>query len=122
MILLPIVERELRVAARRGSTYWTRPLVVLGAMLICFWLMLSLPFAAPSTSTGLNLFRALSVFAFVYCLFAGIRFTADYLSVEKREGTLGLLFLTDLNGYDVVLVKLPATSLNALYRLGAIRA
>ena len=120
MILLPIVERELRVAARRGSTYWTRLLVVLGAMLICFWLMLSLPVAAPAASTGVNLFRALSVFAFVYCLFAGIRFTSDSLSVEKREGTLGLLFLTDLKGYDVVLGKLAATSLNAIYRLVAI--
>jgi hypothetical protein len=120
MILLPIVERELRVAARRGSMYWTRLLVVLGAMLICFWLMLTLPAAAPAASTGMNLFRALSVFAFVYCLFAGIRFTSDSLSVEKREGTLGLLFLTDLKGYDVVLGKLAATSLNAIYRLVAI--
>src|SRR5712692_10395850 len=120
MILLPIVERELRVAARRGSTYWTRLLMVLGAMLVCFWLLLSLRVAAPAASTGQNLFRALSVFAFVYCLFAGIRFTSDCLSVEKREGTLGLLFLTDLKGYDVVLGKLTATSLNAIYRLVAI--
>ena len=28
--------------------------------------------------------------------------TADCLSEEKREGTLGLLFLTDLRGYDIV--------------------
>jgi hypothetical protein len=48
---------------------------------------------------------------------AGITITADCLSQEKREGTLGLLFLTDLKGYDVVLGKLAATSLNALYRL-----
>ncbi|HZQ48617.1 MAG TPA: hypothetical protein VFC07_16485, partial [Verrucomicrobiae bacterium] len=34
--------------------------------------------------------------------------------------TLGLLFLTDLNGYDVVFGKLAATSLNALYGLLAI--
>src|SRR5712664_4824419 len=120
MILLPIVERELRVAARRGGTYWTRLLVVLGAMLVCFWLMLGLPAAAPAASTGMNLFRALSVFAFVYCLFAGLRFTSDSLSVEKREGTLGLLFLTDLKGYDVVLGKLAATSLNAIYGVLAV--
>src|SRR6266446_5954610 len=120
MILLPIVERELRVAARRGSTYWTRLLVVLGAMLVCFWLMLSLPVAAPAASTGVNRFRALSVFAFGYCLFAGIRFTSDSLSVEKREGTLGLLFLTDLKGYDVVLGKLAATSLSGLYGVLAV--
>ena len=32
--------------------------------------------------------------------------TADCLSREKRGGTLGLLFLTDLRGYDVVAGKL----------------
>src|SRR5262249_16599500 len=76
---------------------------------------------SPST-LGTNLFRALGVFAFVYCLLAGTRVTADCLSEEKREGTLGLLFLTDLKGYDVVLGKLAATSLRALYGLVAIVA
>ena len=51
----------------------------------------------------------------MYCLLSGVWFTADCLSEEKREGTLGLLFLTDLKGYDVVLGKLVATSLNGLY-------
>src|SRR5258706_227328 len=45
---------------------------------------------------------------------------ADCLSEEKRAGTLGLLFLTDLKGYDVVLGKLMATSLNRFYVLLAI--
>ena len=45
--------------------------------------------------------------------------TADCLSVEKREGTLGLLFLTDLRGYDVVLGKLFSTSLRSSYGLVA---
>ena len=51
---------------------------------------------------------------------AGVFLTADCLSEEKREGTLGLLFLTDLRGYDVVLGKLMATSVHALYSLLAI--
>src|SRR5207247_6617314 len=59
-------------------------------------------------------------FAFVCCLFIGARLTADSLSAEKREGTLGLLFLTDLKGYDVVLGKLAATSVNSVYALLAI--
>src|SRR5581483_9708968 len=53
-------------------------------------------------------------------LVAGRRFTADCLSEEKREGTLGLLFLTDLKGYDIVLGKLAATSVNGLYGLFAL--
>jgi hypothetical protein len=46
------------------------------------------------------------VVGFAYCWLAGIRYASDSLSQEKREGTLGLLFLTDLRGYDVVLGKL----------------
>jgi hypothetical protein len=42
------------------------------------------------------------------------------LSREKREGTIGLLFLTDLRGYDVVFGKLAGTSLNSVYSLLAI--
>ena len=58
--------------------------------------------------------------AFLGCLFSGVFLTADSLSGEKREGTLGLLFLTDLKGYDVVFGKLIATSLNGFYALLAI--
>ena len=58
---------------------------------------------------------------FTFCLFAGVRYTADALSAERREGTVGLLFLTDLRGYDVVIGKLTITSLNAFFGvLGAL--
>jgi len=73
-----------------------------------------------STQLSSALFGTISWFAFAYGLFAGIHVTADCLSDEKREGTLGLLFLTDLKGYDVVLGKLVATSVNSFYRLLAI--
>lgn len=66
------------------------------------------------------LFVVVAAIAFLYSLLAGIRSTADCLSEEKRDGTLGLLFLTDLKGYDVVGGKLVATSLNAFYGLMAI--
>jgi hypothetical protein len=56
----------------------------------------------------------------LFCLLAGRRSTADCLSREKREGTLGLLFLTDLKGYDVVLGKLAATSISSFYALMAV--
>src|SRR6267143_384147 len=81
MTFLPIVDRELRVAARKRSTFWV------------------------------SLAAALS---------AGLFFTSDCLSEEKREGTIGFLFLTDLRGYDVVLGKLLATSLRCFYALLAV--
>jgi len=53
-------------------------------------------------------------------LSAGVFFTSDALSEEKREGTLGFLFLTDLRGYDVVLGKLLATSCRCVFALLAV--
>src|SRR6185436_16415795 len=66
------------------------------------------------------LFFSVAGCALLYCLLTGLRATADCLSEEKREGTLGLLFLTDLKGYDVVTGKLVANSLNGFYGLLAI--
>src|ERR1051325_4311000 len=120
MIVLPIVERELRVAARRRGTYRMRVGAALVAIGVFGWTMLALLHGVPSTMHGRYLFRTLFGVAFVYCLFIGARLTADSLSEEKRDGTLGLLFLTDLKGYDVVLGKLAATSVNSVYALLAI--
>ncbi len=66
------------------------------------------------------MFSILTTLAFIYCLAAGALVTSDCISVEKREGTIGLLFLTDLAGYDVVLGKAASCSLNAFYGLLAV--
>ena len=72
---------------------------------------------APAQSIAQRIFSSLLGLGMLFCLFAGRRSSADCLSSEKREGTLGLLFLTDLKGYDIVLGKLAATSLNGFYSL-----
>ena len=51
---------------------------------------------------------------------SGLFLTADCLSEEKREGTLGLLFLANLGGSEVVLGKLLSTSLRSAYGLLAV--
>src|SRR6266480_4982529 len=119
MIFLPIVERELRAASRRRGTYWNRAVAALAAILI-FGGALFFEAHQPPKELGKDIFNALAGLFLLSSLVAGIRYTADCLSEEKREGTLGLLFLTDLKGYDVVLGKLAATSLNAFYGLIAI--
>jgi ABC-type transport system involved in multi-copper enzyme maturation permease subunit len=118
MTFLPVVERELRVAARRRAAHWWR----VGACLLVFSVMAWLAWVAGETffapqRSGRALFTVLSAVIFALCLGVGGALTADCLSSEKREGTLGLLFLTDLRGYDVVLGKLAATSLAAFYAL-----
>ncbi|MDB6032312.1 MAG: hypothetical protein JWM16_2650 [Verrucomicrobiales bacterium] len=119
MTFLPIVGRELRVASRQRHTYWTRIGAGLGGIGIGGWILLMPWFRGPQI-VGPALFVSLSVLTFAYALLVGVLKTADCLSEEKREGTLGLLFLTDLKGYDIVLGKLTATSLNAFYGLLAI--
>ena len=119
MTFLPIVARELRVAARRRATYWSRSIMASCGIIIGVIIFLNARDAAPHELSKV-LFVVISAIAFLYSLLAGIRSTADCLSEEKREGTLGLLFLTDLRGYDVVGGKLVATSLNAFYGLMAI--
>lgn len=116
MSFLPIVARELRVAARRRGTYWLRSAAALAVIIAGAWLFLVMQ-SGPSRDLGKGLLTVLTGSAGLFALFSGLRSTADCLSEEKREGTLGLLFLTDLKGYDVVLGKLAANSLNACYAL-----
>lgn len=66
------------------------------------------------------MFAALAGCAFILCLFAGVFLTSDSLSEEKREGTLGLLFLSNLLGSDIVLGKFSALALNAFFSVLAL--
>jgi ABC-type transport system involved in multi-copper enzyme maturation permease subunit len=120
MTFLPIVERELRVRARQKATFRVRMGAAVVACLVLFFFLFATGAMFSPSRTGQGAFWILSVLAFIWCLLEGPRNTADALSEEKREGTLGLLFLTDLKGYDVVLGKLLATSLNSFYGVLAI--
>jgi hypothetical protein len=120
MRFLPIVGRELRVAARRRSTYALRLIAATAAFSVTLWLCLLPTHGLPPSALGKSLFTALSVMAFAYCLLIGPFITADCISAEKRDGTLGLLFLADLRSLDVVLGKWTAASLTGLYGLVAV--
>src|SRR5205085_12178556 len=110
-----------RVAARRAATYRIRLWAALAAMALVGWKCAGFAWQGASVgSQGRSLFYTLSGLAFLYCLVIGARVTSDCVSEEKREGTLGLLFLTDLKGLDVVFGKLAASSLNSLYGLLAV--
>jgi ABC-type transport system involved in multi-copper enzyme maturation permease subunit len=119
MTFLPIVTRELRLASRRRTTYWLRSAAALSMIVIGAWLFLILRGESPK-QLAMALFCVLTGGAVVFALISGPRSTADCISEEKREGTLGLLFLTDLRGYDIVLGKLVAGSLNAFYAIVAV--
>jgi len=119
MTFLPIVTRELRVASRKRGTYWVRTGAGVVVVALGVWLFIVMQ-TEPPRDLAMGLFYVLTGSAVLYSLLSGLRTTADSLSEEKREGTLGLLFLTDLKGYDVVLGKLIASSVNAFYSVVAI--
>jgi hypothetical protein len=109
MNLLPIARRELRLLARRPATYWSRVL----AAAVALAAGLSMIFAGfagmmNAASAGHGLLVVVAVAGALLALLEGTLATADALSSERREGTLGFLFLTDLRGHDIVFGKLVA--------------
>ncbi|MBI2946160.1 MAG: ABC transporter permease subunit [Verrucomicrobia bacterium] len=118
MTFLPIVARELRVASRRPATFRLRIFVAVLTGLIGAGMLL-MGDAGAAARSGKGVFSSLGFLAFLFCLLDGARHAADSVSEEKREGTLGLLFLTDLRGYDVVLGKMVATSVKSFQGLFA---
>ncbi len=117
MKALPIVERELRVASRRSRTYLSRWIAALAAGIFGGWVGWFFSRVGLAGVGSAQVFQHVAEAVFIFCLFSGMGSTADCLSEEKREGTLGLLFLTDLKSYDIILGKLLARSLHTIYGL-----
>ncbi len=113
---LPVAFRELRVAARRRTIYRLRFWAAVAATVLAAW-MFAVMMRQPPASMSLTIFNSLASILLGFTLLAGSRATADSLSEEKRDGTLGLLFLTDLKGYDIVAGKMAASSMSCVYGL-----
>ncbi len=101
MNILPIIIRELRAEARHPVNYALR---TFSAMVLTVFLGVFL-WGQDSTQSGGSAFRALNFIIFCAIWIAVPLLTADCLSREKREGTLGLLFLTPLKPIEIVLGK-----------------
>jgi len=104
------------VAARRSSTYWLRFFAALAVLVIWIVLLMGTRRMTPAQLSQ-HIITMLGSMTLGFCMMAGVFLTADSVSGEKREGTIGLLFLTDLKGFDVILGKLVATSVHAFFGL-----
>ena len=114
MTILPLIERELRVRARSRAVYWTRFVVALVGMLLCLR-MLSRP-GLPPAMLGHWAFQNIVMAAFLLSCCAGL-LTVDSISREKREGTLGLLWLTRVKALDVLLGSFGAAGITCFCAL-----
>jgi hypothetical protein len=77
-----------------------------GAMGGTFWAMMV--WGASASFSGTFLFYALCAIAMVAVIFAGAARAVDAISLERRDNTLPLLFLTHLDVWDVLLGKVAA--------------
>src|SRR5512143_574447 len=119
MRFLSVADREIRSAARQKATYRTRWLTAAGFFGLLIWLLWAFQgYAVQRTSP--YIFKVFSVLTFLYCLFVATARTADSISVERREGTLGLLYLTNLNSVEIIAGKFCSTALASVYGLLAI--
>ena len=111
MTLLPIIGRELRSQSRQPGTYGFRVAGVVVLLVVAeeFWSRHGL-----GRSSGGDLFSHLHVAMFCSIWILVPLLSADCLSREKREGTLGLLFLTPLRAREIVLAKGLVHGLRAL--------
>jgi len=119
MTSLPIVERELGIASRKLGSWLSRWIIAIAAVGFgAIWL--GMAYWQGGMMKGDIFFAILAWACFIYCLLAGLWTTSDTLTREKTDGTLGLLFLTDLRGYDVVLGKMITASLKSFYGVLAV--
>ncbi|MGH7973330.1 MAG: hypothetical protein ACREIC_31815, partial [Limisphaerales bacterium] len=117
MTLLPILSRELLSRSRSRVTYWARFAVGLVGVLVCLESMGSAPAGVPA-AMGQYVFNAVVAAAFLVSCSVSL-LAADAISAERREGTLGLLFLTRVKSLDVLLAKLGSVGVISLGALAA---
>jgi ABC-2 family transporter protein len=119
MTLLPLIYRELRSRARNRATYWTRFAAVFAGAVICLPELLSGLSGMTPSAGGKHIFNALVAIGFLLACSASF-LTADVLSRERREGTLGLLLLTRVRRFDVLFGKFGSAGLTSICALAAL--
>jgi len=111
MPVMPVIARELRSSARHPFTFHLRTVGAAALVLTSLVFGLNHGFGP---QLGGRLFASLHLTLFLGTWILVPLLTADCISRERREGTLGLLFLTLLKPQDVVIAKSLAHGLRAL--------
>ncbi|MGC3958539.1 MAG: ABC transporter permease subunit [Verrucomicrobiota bacterium] len=102
MNVLPVISRELRAQSRQAFTYWLRGLGVLTLLVGGVWFMDESAFEPNVGGVLYGRLHLMTYFALWLLVPLG---AADCISRERREGTLGLLFLTPLRPPHIVIAK-----------------
>jgi ABC-type transport system involved in multi-copper enzyme maturation permease subunit len=100
---MPVVRRELREGARRPFNYWLRVIGAAAGVVLLY--VLHQNGGGDLAADGLRLFTGLHEMLLVLICVMVPAMSADCIAREKREGTLGLLFVTPLKAMGVVVGK-----------------
>src|SRR5688572_21453459 len=120
MQFLSVAGRELRVAARKPASFQLRIFTSTIALLMAGFTLWFVTLFGSKPISGEQLFTTLSRLTFIFACLAGPALTADCVNEEWNNGTLGLLFLTNLPGISISLGKLTGQGLLALYSIVSI--
>lgn len=110
MVLLPVIQRELRASARQPSTFTMRMLSVFALLAATIVFGFTTGFG-PKTGGDLFVYAHRVLLLAVWVLVPFL--AADSISRERREGTLPLLSLTALRPMDVAIAKMLVHGLRA---------
>ncbi|MDB6056623.1 MAG: hypothetical protein JWO95_467 [Verrucomicrobiales bacterium] len=102
---LPVLHRELRENSHRAFNYYLRPLAAGIAMFLLWLCVHNVEKEMNAPSMGLFLFSLLHTFLLLLIVIIVPVMTADSIAAEKRNGTLGLLFLTPLTARGIMIGK-----------------
>lgn len=102
MVLLPVIERELRAASRLSSTFTMRMLGVFALTAATVYFAVTSAFGP---NEGLRLFSSEHRLLLLAIWLLAPFLAADVISRERREGTLPLLSLTALRPVEVAVAK-----------------
>jgi hypothetical protein len=117
MNVLPLVAHELRGGAQRPTTRRIRLGFAAAAICVACWGLFVWGQSQGAATPGRLLLDIFGWSGFIGGVLAGLVLTSDCISQERREGTLELLFLTDLRGYDVAFGKFAARGILPFYCL-----
>jgi hypothetical protein len=115
-LIPPLVWRELLAYARQPWTYWLRSLATLGAVLVLA-VMGATGHNRTGSTDGLALFQGSVAVLFVIASLNGLRSACDCVGVERRQGTLTLLFLANLKLNTILVSKLVTNSMRSAFAL-----
>ena len=111
MNLRPVLAREMRSQARSRANFGLR---VTGAAGLIFVSLIFALISGLNPQGGAALFGWLNFFLFCFIWLMTPLSVADAISEERREGTIGLLFLTPLKSGEIVIAKILAHAVRTL--------